>query len=136
MRGMFGHERRILAAVASTLIPEGREGLGPSALEARLPDRIERYLDGGPVAAKRLFPLALWVIELYPLSLGPGLRPFTALDRAQRERALERLESHPLYPLRSAYLGVKVVAFLLWAEVPEVARSLGWSQAHTAGASA
>lgn len=111
------------------MIPAGREGLGPSALEAHVPDRLERYLDGMAPAARRLFPVALWVIELYPLALGPGLTPFSSLSPVRRTRALERLETHPLYALRSAYLGVKVLAFMLWAEVPEVAAAFGWGQA-------
>jgi hypothetical protein len=119
-------ERHILDAVVDTLIPPGRDGLGPSALEAGVPQRVDRYLLSLPTSVRRLFPFALWAIELYPLALGPGLRTFTSLSRARRTRTLERLEGHGLYPLRSAYLAVKVLAFLLWAEHPEVAQATGW----------
>jgi hypothetical protein len=79
-----------------------------------------------PGAARLAVPFALWAIELYPLTLGPCVRTFTGLTRERRTRALERLESHPLYPLRSAFMALKTLAFMLWAEHPEVAAATGW----------
>ena len=122
-------ERRILDAFVDVMIPAGADGLGPSGHAAGVPEKVERFLQSMPSSVRRLFPFALWAIELYPVALGPRVRTFTGLSRAARTRVLERLESHPLYPLRSAYLGVKVVAFLLWAEHPDVVRATGWGVA-------
>jgi hypothetical protein len=124
-------ERRILDAFVDVLIPAAADGLGPGGRDAGVPEKIERYLQSLPAGARRLFPFALWTIELYPLSLGPGLKTFTGLPRRARTRVLERLESHPLYPLRSAFIAVKVLSFLLWAEHPEVARATEWGASCT-----
>jgi hypothetical protein len=122
------HERRILDAFLDAMIPAAEDGLGPSAIEAGVPARIEALLESFPAAQRRLFPLALWAVELYPVALGPLPRRFSSLDRSGRTRALERLERHPLYLLRSAYVALKVFAFLFWAEHPEVVRATGWGE--------
>ncbi len=121
-------ERRILAHFVDAMIPPGTDGLGPSGIEADVPAKIERQLASFPPGPRFLLPFALWAIELYPLALGPGLRPFSSLSRSERTRALERLEHHVFYPLRSAYLAIKLLAFLFWAEHPKVARATHWGQ--------
>jgi hypothetical protein len=120
------HERRILDAFLDAMIPPGEDGLGPSALEAGVPEKLEALLEELPTAQRRLFPLALWAVELYPIALGPLPRLFSWLDRPGRTRALERLEHHGLYPLRQAYIALKLFAFLFWAEHPEVVQATGW----------
>lgn len=119
-------ERRILDAFLDAMIPPAEDGLGPSALEAGVPAKLEAMLESFPPTQRRLFPLALWAVELYPIALGPLPRVFTKLDRAARTRALERLEHHTLYPLRQAYMALKLFSFLFWAEHPDVARACDW----------
>jgi hypothetical protein len=116
-------QRRILDAFLDAMIPAADDGLGPSALEVGVPAKLEAMLDSFPPAQRRLFPLALWAVELYPIALGPLPRVFTRLDRAARTRALERLEHHRLYPLRQGYMALKLFSFLFWAEHPDVARA-------------
>jgi len=122
------HARRILEAFVDAMIPAAADGLGPSGLEADVPDKVEDAIRAFPDAQRRLFPLALWAIELYPLFLGPRLRVFSQLDRRGRTRVLERLEHHFLYPLRSGYMALKLFCFMFWAEHPEVARATHWSE--------
>lgn len=110
------------------MIPEAEDGLGPSGLEAAVPAKMENALRSFPAAQQRLFPFALWAVELYPVTLGPYPRLFSQLDQRGRTRVLERLEHHFLYPLRSAYLALKVFAFLFWAEHPEVAHATEWGE--------
>jgi hypothetical protein len=121
-------ERRILDAFLDAMIPPAKDGLGPSGIEAGVPAKIETLLESFPVATRKMFPLALWAVELYPVALGPLPRVFTRLDRAARTRALVRLEHHGLYPLRSAYMALKVFSFLFWAEHPEVVRATSWGE--------
>ena len=120
-------ERRIWDAFVDAMIPPAADGLGPSGLEANVGDRLEVVLRSFPPAQARLFPFALWAVELYPIALGPFPKLFTQLDRRERTRCLERLEHHFLYPLRQAYIALKLFAFMFWAEHPEVARATGWS---------
>jgi len=121
-------ERRILDAFLDAMIPPVADGLGPSALEAGVGDKLEAMIEAFPAIQRRLFPLALWAVELYPIALGPLPRIFSALDRKARTRALVRLEHHTLYPLRQAYIVLKLFSFLLWAEHPEVARATLWGE--------
>ena len=120
------HERRILEAFLDAMIPAADDGLGPSAIAAGVPAKLEGMLESFPAAQRRLFPLALWAVELYPIALGPLPRVFTRLDRAARTRALDRLEHHRLYPLRQGYMALKLFSFLFWAEHPTVARACEW----------
>jgi hypothetical protein len=116
-------ERRILEAFADALIPTTRR---PGARDTLVSARLERFLAGFPAAPRKLLPLMLWAIELFPLGLGPIPRPFTWLSRAERVRALERLERHRVYPLRGAYVGLKVLSFIMHCEDPAVAAVAGW----------
>jgi hypothetical protein len=120
------HERRILRAFVDAMIPPADDGLGPSGLEARVPAKLEGFLEALPPLTRRLFPFALWVVELYPLALGPRAAVFSSLSRRERTRVLVRLEHHVLYPIRSAYYAIKIFTFLIWAEHPVVARATGW----------
>ncbi len=120
-------ERRIWDAFVDAMIPPAEDGLGPSGLEAGVGDRLEATLAGFPPAQRRLFPLALWALELYPIAVGPLPRLFSQLDRRERTRCLARLEHHFLYPLRQGYIALKLFAFMFWAEHPTVARATGWA---------
>lgn len=121
-------ERRIWDAFVDAMIPEADDGLGPSGLEAGVGDKLDVTLASFPAAQRRLFPFALWAVELYPIFLGPVPKLFTQLDRRQRTRCLVKLEHHFLYPLRQGYIALKLFSFMLWAEHPDVARATGWSE--------
>ncbi|MBI3723751.1 hypothetical protein HY251_07330, partial [bacterium] len=56
----------------------------------------------------------------------PLPRMFSGLSRSRRTRILEWLEHHRLYPLRSAYYALKLLAFLFWGEHEAVLRATGW----------
>ena len=121
-------ERRIWIAFLDAMIPPAEDGLGPSAIEAGVVEKLDGVLDAFPAAQRRMFPFALWAVELYPIALGPIPKLFTQLDRRERTRCLVKLEHHFLYPLRQAYIALKLFAFMLWAEHPEVARATGWAE--------
>ena len=108
------------------MIPPGDDGLGPSGLEARVPERLEAFLESIPRQQKKLVPMALWAVELYPLGLGPFPRVFTSLSKVERRRVFVRLERHRIYPLRGAYAALKLLSFMFWGEDPVVARFSGW----------
>lgn len=127
MAALIGaRERRILEAFVDALIPGGARL--PSGNETEVAARLAVYLDGFAVGPRFLFPAMLWVVELFPLGLGPWPRPFTRLTLAERTRVLYRLEHHRVYPIRGAYLGLKLLAFLLHGESARVASDSGWGQ--------
>lgn len=116
-------ERRILDAFVDAMIPPGRR---PGARATEVPARFERYIASLPVAPRRAIPLMLWAVELFPLGLGPIPKTFTLLSREERVRVLERLESHRVYPLRGAFLALKMFSFIFHCEDEALVAATGW----------
>ena len=119
-------ERRILDAFVDALLPAG--SWCPSGRDSLVSSRLERYMAGFPPLARRAFPLMLWAVELFPLGLGPLPRRFSSLAREDRTRVLERLESHRVYPLRAAFMGLKLVSSILHCEEETIAAGLEWGR--------
>jgi hypothetical protein len=121
-------QRRFLIAFADALLPASARV--PGANETQAAARLDRYTDGLAPGAKLAWPFMLLAIELFPLGLGPIPRPFSLLSREARTRVLERLERHRSYPLRGAFMGVKLLTLIIHAEDEQVASLSGWGRPH------
>lgn len=127
-------ERRWVEAIFTAIFP------GPSGAEAR-PDGeggtfshgvdamgpasfFEATLARAPLEAALGLRLTVWLVALAPIFLFRRPATIAALGPRDRERALDRLLSSPVYPVRQLTAGLKAIASLLYAQSPAIRREM------------
>tara|TARA_Y100001968_G_scaffold235068_1_gene218218 strand:+ start:1227 stop:1763 length:537 start_codon:yes stop_codon:yes gene_type:complete len=117
-------EYTIVAALAETMFPAG-VGLGISGIEARVPEYIDRWLEGQGEAKAGEFRMMLMLFEHGTAAFGLRVRRFSDLPMEARERYLRRWETTRLYSRRMLAMALKSAIGIAYFAHPEVKERLG-----------
>jgi hypothetical protein len=120
--GLTTRMRAATYAVAETLFTT-REGPPPAARLEWLCDDLDHFFVHAGSRARFAYRLCLLGISAIAPLLVWRLPPFRTLSRAQRTRALERLERSGL---GLAVFGAKAALCILYYEHPDAARAIGF----------
>ena len=120
-------EYTIVAALADTIFPPG-SAIGLSGTEARVPEYIDRWLDGQGEAKAGEFRLMMMVFEHGTAAFGLRVRRFTDLGPEARERYLRRWETTRLYSRRMLAMALKSALGIAYFAYPEVQERIGVRQ--------
>ncbi len=121
---LHDRERRIVAACAEVLLPEG--GAIPlSGVDAGVVPYFDDVMARIPVTTRSLLRALLQFVEHSPVMYGPFRRPLTRLGLEDRRKVLRGLMNSRFYLLRTAFLGLRTVLTIAYFGNDEVNRSLG-----------
>jgi len=124
LRFLERREYAIVAALADTLFPDNN-ALGFSGVEARVPEYIDRWLDGLHADKAREYRMMLLLFEHGTLAFGLRARRFTDLPHRARERYLRRWETTRVYSRRMLATALKTSLGTAYFAHPEVRARLG-----------
>ncbi|HCP45903.1 MAG TPA: hypothetical protein DIU15_07670 [Deltaproteobacteria bacterium] len=124
LRFLERREYAIVAALADTLFPPGNS-IGLTGMEARVPEYIDRWLDGLSADKASEYRMMLLVFEHGTLAFGLRARRFTDLPLLARERYLRRWETTRVYSRRMLATALKTSLGTAYFAHPEVRASLG-----------
>jgi hypothetical protein len=125
---LYRGEAAFVEAAAEVLFPGGA-GLPVAGIDAHLPHYVDRHLVALPRAKRAqirgLFLLLEHVSLVVPGNEPGGRRRFSTLTAASRVSILERLASHPRFPVRTLFLALRAVLVLGYLGHPANLRDLG-----------
>jgi len=124
LRYLERREYAIVAALADTLFPP-YNALGLSGVEARVPEYIDRWLDGLDSDKASEYRMMLLLFEHGTLAFGLRARRFTDLPAPARERYLRRWETTRLYSRRMLATALKTSLGTAYFAHPDVRARLG-----------
>ena len=112
--------------VLDTLLPSGAHARLPGGLDAGVPEFLDELRRSGPplyrLGLRAGMASAVWIA---PLLIGRP-PPITLYGRETRQRALEALGRSRVYPIRSAFAGLKLAVSLGYGADPSVRRAIGY----------
>ena len=117
-------QRAMVRAIAGALFEH--EG-GPT--EAQLDTVVAGYEAHVGAVSMQLRPVLLFALDFVrwlPVLLFVAARPFEALDVTARVRLLERMERSRLMPLVLAFVAYKTLLTMIFFEMPEELRAMGY----------
>ena len=117
-------EYTIVAALADTMFPAGN-AIGLSGTEARVPEYIDRWLEGQGEDKAGEFRMMLMLFEHGTAAFGLRVRRFSDLPSAARERYLRRWETTRLYSRRMLAMALKSALGIAYFAHPEVKERIG-----------
>ncbi len=117
-------EYTIMAALANTMFPPGN-AIGLSGTDARVPEYIDRWLDGQGESRSGEFRMMLMLFEHGTAAFGLRVRRFSDLPSSARERYLRRWETTRLYSRRMLAMALKSALGIAYFAHPEVKRRIG-----------
>ena len=117
-------EYTIVAALANTVFPPGN-AIGLSGTDARVPEYIDRWLDGQGAAKAGEFRMMMMLFEHGTAAFGLRVRRFTDLDAEARERYLRRWETTRLYSRRMLAMALKSALGIAYFAYPGVQERIG-----------
>lgn len=128
---LSNRQRRALESICDTFVPGG-EGM-PSASQAGVPDRILEATALNPREAERKQLkqlLGLWDTSFLTALGGGGLKRFSALPQAKREKVLLGWADSRLGPKRAAFHALRKGALLMYymAPGPDGGANPAWEQ--------
>lgn len=118
-----GKRRTIMYRIMDAIIPQG----GPfpaGASDFNLAPRVDEIIRSYNPAIVKLFPFMLYYIEFTSL-LRTG-RPFSTLPTEKASLFLERMEHSRFYYRRMILLMMKLLTYLAFYEIDDVARQIGY----------
>jgi hypothetical protein len=118
-----GSRGRIMRAVMNAMLPRGG-AFKAGAADYDIVPRADELLQSYSKPAQIAFPFILYYVQ-YNALLRCGL-PFTLLSTERAGRYLEKMESSPFYYRRSMILLLKLLTFLAFYEIDEVAAQIGY----------
>jgi len=117
-------EYTIVAALADTIFPPGNE-IGLSGTEARVPEYIDRWLEGQGEAKAGEFRMMMMLFEHGTAAFGLRVRRFTNLSTQAQENYLRRWETTRLYSRRMLAMALKSALGIAYFAHPEVQKRIG-----------
>ena len=117
-------EYTIIAALANTMFPPGN-AIGLSGTDARVPEYIDRWLEGQGESKAGEFRMMLMVFEHGTAAFGLRARRFSDLPGPAQERYLRRWETTRLYSRRMLAFALKSALGIAYFAHPEVKRRIG-----------
>ncbi len=117
-------EYTIVAALANTMFPPGN-AIGLSGTDARVPEYIDRWLEGQGEAKAGEFRMMMMLFEHGTTAFGLRVRRFTRLGAVARERYLRRWETTRLYSRRMLAMALKSALGIAYFAHPEVRERIG-----------
>jgi hypothetical protein len=124
--GWLGFERRWCDALFGAMIPAA--GGRPGVTDLDLAAFWRLYEECAPPLARLGFRAAVWILTLMPIVAG-RLRPFTALDAAQRDAFLVAAAASPFYLVRQLVMTVKTFAAFAYFHDAAVRARIGAADA-------
>ena len=120
---LFPWRRAFLAKFCRVVLPGARDGF-PSCDEIGTVEEVERYVAG------LHWPLRFGLMGLMDLlnilALYPYVRPMILLSDEAAHRYLTRLEEHPLYEVRNAFVAAKALVMLVYYGDVRVEQKTGY----------
>lgn len=123
-------EARIIAAMASGVIPRAGKSFAPGAadLEDSWLPRTDHLLSRMPLATRLTLRLAARVLNYaWPLIYMKKFTPLTALDEQERTELFHIIENSPA-PGPQTILVVKVLVFPAFYGLPQVKEAIGYQE--------
>ncbi len=117
-------EYTIVAALADTIFPPGND-IGLSGTDARVPEYIDRWLEGQGEAKAGEFRMMMMLFEHGTAAFGLRVRRFTNLSTQARENYLRRWETTRLYSRRMLAMALKSALGIAYFAHPEVQKRIG-----------
>jgi hypothetical protein len=117
-------EYTIVAALADTIFPPGND-IGLSGTDARVPEYIDRWLEGQDEARAGEFRMMMMLFEHGTAAFGLRVRRFTNLSTQARENYLRRWETTRLYSRRMLAMALKSALGIAYFAHPEVQKRIG-----------
>ena len=116
--------RTMVRAIAGALF-EHESGPTEAQLDAVVAG-YEAHVGALSMQLRPVLLLSLDLVRWLPVLLFVAARPFEALDVAARVRLLERMERSRLMPLVLAFVAYKTLLTMIFFEMPEELRAMGY----------
>ena len=121
-------EYATVAAASLASYPPGG-AIGPSGLEAGLPEHVDRFLVAEPAAQRRLMRLLFFLLEhgtiVFPAGGYGGTRRFSSLSPEQQVAYLRGWQRSSLFPRRLVFTSLRAILTMGYFADPAVLRELG-----------
>ncbi|HEX6488714.1 MAG TPA: GMC family oxidoreductase N-terminal domain-containing protein [Candidatus Dormibacteraeota bacterium] len=118
-------QRRVLVALAESLLPEGG-AIEPGARSTDLAAQFEAYVGAMPARARRTVRLLLSAFAVSSVASRHG-RPFHRLSPAARESYLHSCEVSRLRQRREALVGLKALLLMLYCADERIRPLIGYT---------
>jgi hypothetical protein len=117
-----------VAAASLASYPPGG-AIGPSGLDARIPEHVDRFFVAQPPSQQTLMRLLFFLIEhgtlLFPPEGYGGTRRFSGLSPEQQVEYLRGWQRSRLFPRRLAFTSLRAILTMGYFADPAVLRELG-----------
>jgi hypothetical protein len=128
LNALTAAEYATVAAASLASYPPGG-AIGPSGLDARIPEHVDRFFVAQPPSQQKLMRFLFFLIEhatiVFPPEGYAGTRRFSGLSPEQQVEYLRGWQRSRLFPRRLAFTSLRAILTMGYFADPAVLRELG-----------